>query len=141
MDLNLKTLLPTVAKPFIDTAKPTLIYNSYNLDPLWRKEEDVNRILLLEPSHFQKFPLSEKVLAFIINLSHNIPNCQVMVGEVSELKMLYADSTLGENALISKEHPAFHYYPGIKNQRDWIYPEVIGYFSSFFSFWKKCGNW
>ncbi len=138
IDLNLKTLLPTIAKPFIDTTKPTLIYNSYNLDPLWRKEEDVNRILLLEPSHFQKFPISEKVLAFIIKLSLNIPNCQLMIGEVSELKMLYADSIFGENGLVSKEHPAFNYYPGTKDQRDWIYPKVKGYFNSFFSFWKQC---
>ncbi len=138
IDLNLKTLLPTIAKPFIDTTKPTLIYNSYNLDPLWRKEEDANRILLLEPSHFQKFPVSEKVVDFIINLSLSIPNCQLMIGEVSELKMIYADSIFAENGLISKEHPAFTHYPGLKDPREWIYPEVKGYFNSFFSFWKKC---
>ena len=76
VELNLKTVLPGISKPNIDANKPTLIYNSYNLDPLWRKNEDVNRILLLEPSHFQKFPVNEKVLEFIINLSLNIPTCQ-----------------------------------------------------------------
>ncbi|HRG79681.1 MAG TPA: hypothetical protein PL167_08720, partial [Cyclobacteriaceae bacterium] len=103
-----------------------------------RKNEDVNRIFLLEPLHFQKFPLSEKVLEFIVNLSLNIPSCQLMIGEVSELKECYINSPLGKNGLISKEHPAFDYYPGIKDQRDWIYPEVVGYFNSFSSFWKKC---
>jgi deoxyribodipyrimidine photo-lyase len=137
IDLNLQTKLPAVSTPLIDTTKPTLIYNSYNLDPLWRKEEVVNRILLIEPSHFKMFPLSEKVLEFITNLAKNIPNCQVMVGEVSELQMLYKNSALGEIRLISKEHPAFTYYPGAKDARDWIYPEVSGYYNSFFSFWKQ----
>jgi deoxyribodipyrimidine photo-lyase len=138
LDLNLKTQLPSVDKPTIDIAKPTLIYNSYNLDPLWRKDEDVNRILLLEPSHFQQFPVSEKMIAFILALSQNIPTCQVMVGEVFELKELYNLSPLAETGLISKEHPAFNHYPGLKDERDWIYPHVTGYFPSFFSFWKKC---
>lgn len=137
-NLNLNTNLPNVPKSSIDVSKPTLIYNSYNLDPCWRKNEDVNRVLLLEPSHFQKFPVSEKVLEFIVNLSRNIPNCQLMIGEVSELKEYYKNSALGENGLASKEHPVFDYYPGIKDQRDWIYADVVGYFNSFFSFWKKC---
>jgi deoxyribodipyrimidine photo-lyase len=136
--LNLNTRLPVAGKPVIDTNKHTLIYNSFNLDPCWRHSEDVNRILLLEPSHFQKFPVSEKVLAFIIDLAQNIPGCQLMIGEVSELKDCYKNSALGEQGLVSKEHPAFNHYPGIKDQRDWIYPEVEGYFNSFFSFWKKC---
>jgi len=138
MDLNLETILPVASKPSIDVNKPTLIYNSYNLDPLWRANEDVNRILLLEPSHFEKYPVNEKVIEFIINLYRNISGCQLMVGEISELKDCYKNSMLGQDGLISKEHPAFDYYPGIKDQRDWIYPEVGGYFNSFFSFWKQC---
>jgi deoxyribodipyrimidine photo-lyase len=138
IDLNLKTLLPIIPTPSLDTTKPTLIYNSYNLDPFWRKDEDVNRMLLLEPSHFQKFPVSEKVIEFVINLSKNIPTIKLMVGEASELVELYKNSPLGLNGLISKEHPAFTHYSGIKDERDWMYPEVKGYFNSFFSFWKKC---
>jgi deoxyribodipyrimidine photo-lyase len=138
LDLQLTTFLPNFPRPNIDTSTPTLIYNSYNLDPLWRNNEDVNRVLLLEPSHFQKFPVSEKVLEFIISLSKNIPHIKIMVGEISELSDSYKMSTLGNNGLISKEHPAFMHYPGQKDERDWIYPEVKGYFNSFFSFWKKC---
>jgi deoxyribodipyrimidine photo-lyase len=136
--LSLKTLLPDSKRPSVDTTKPTLIYNSYNLDPLWRKDEKVNRILLLEPSHFQKFPVSEKVIAFILNLSKNIPNIQLMVGEVSELEKLYVASEVSTKWLISKEHPAFNYYPGQRDARDWLYPEINGYYNSFFSYWKKC---
>lgn len=138
IDLNLKTGLPLTPLPSIDLNKPTLIYNSYNLDPLWRKEDDVNRILLLEPSHFQKFPVSKKVIDFVTSLTKNIQGIQVLVGEIAELTALYKNSPLGLNGFISKEHPAFKHYLGVKDSREWIYPEVIGYYNSFFSFWKKC---
>lgn len=137
-NLNLTTLLPSLPKPVIDTTKPTLIYNSYNLDPLWRKHEDANRVLLLEPSHFQKYPVSEKVIEFIIALSRNIANVRIWVGEIGELEALYKTSGLGTLGFISKEHPAFIHYPGQKDAREWMYPGVTGYFGSFFSYWKKC---
>ena len=130
--------LPTAKTLNLDITKPTLIYNSYNLDPLWKKGEDVNRVLLFEPSHFQKFPVSKKVIEFIVRISENIAEIQPMVGEVAELKGMYQGSELGDAALISKEHPAFTHYPGIKDSREWIYPTVTGYYPSFFSFWKKC---
>jgi len=135
---NEVTALPEVTTPVIDVTKPTFIYNAYNLDPLWHQGEDGNRVLLLEPSHFAQYPVSKKVIDFIIKLSHNITNCQVLGGEVTELARLYEHSPLKVNGLISKEHPAFVHYPGIKEPRDWIYPSVSGYYSSFFSFWKQC---
>jgi len=136
--LSLKISLPDSKTPSIDITMPTLIYNSYNLDPLWRKDEKVNRILLLEPSHFKKFPVSEKVISFILGLSKNIPNIQLMIGEVSELEQLYLTSECKDDWLISKEHPAFDYYPGQRDAREWLYPKVSGYYNSFFSYWKKC---
>ena len=42
-----------------------------------------------------------------------------------------------QNTFFSKEHPAFEYYPGIKDSRDWMFPNTEGYYPSFFSFWKK----
>ncbi len=135
---NETTLLPTLPIPAIDIIKPTFIYNAYNLDPLWHQGEDGNRILLLEPSHFKQYPVSTKVIDFVIKLSRNIANCQVLVGEVTELANLYEPSPLKVNGLVSKEHPAFVHYPGIKEPRDWLYPSVSGYHSSFFSYWKQC---
>jgi deoxyribodipyrimidine photo-lyase len=131
--LDLTTALPQTPLPVIDTSKPVLIYNSYNLDPLWRKDEITNRILLLEPSHFKKYPVSEKVIAFIIALSKNIDGIQLYCGEVEDIMALHSG-----DAIISKEHPAFNYYPGIKDSRDWMFLEVSGYHSSFFSYWEKC---
>jgi deoxyribodipyrimidine photo-lyase len=131
------TILPAKQEIQIDLQKPTLLYNSYNLDPLWRRNEDVNRILLLEPSHFKNFPISEKVMHFILALANNIPALQIYVGEIHELIDLYASVESAEANFISKEHPAFTQYPGRKDERDWIYPHAKGDHSSFFSFWKK----
>ncbi|MEJ8819759.1 FAD-binding domain-containing protein [Lacibacter sp. H407] len=131
--LSLHTELPTAAAINIDPSKPVLIYNSYNLDPNWRKEEDVNRILLLEPSHFTNYPVSGKVLQFILDLSKNIEGIQLFVGELNELMQL-----AGNAVIISKEHPAFEHYTGTKDSGDWMFPQVTGYFNSFFSYWKKC---
>lgn len=137
--LSLQIKLPVTEGPVLDIRKPTVIYNSYNLDVNWRKEEDVNRILLLEPSHFQKYPVSEKVIRFIIDLSRNVEGISVYTGEIADISSLYKNTPLwNSDCIISKEHPAFTHYPGIKDQRQWMFPEVTGYFNSFFSFWKKC---
>lgn len=136
--LDLTTNLPKSNTPNIDTELPTLIYNSYNLDPIWRKLEKVNRVLLLEPSHFNQYPVSDKVIEFIIDLSKNIEGIQVYTGEIADIENLYKTNNTWENQkIISKEHPAFAYYPGIKDQRDWMFPEVNGFYPSFFGFWKK----
>jgi deoxyribodipyrimidine photo-lyase len=138
-NLVLQSILPVTQIPLLDTSKPTLIYNSYNLDVLWRKDEDVNRVLLLEPSHFKKYPVSKKVLQFIIDLSKNIEGLILFTGEISDILSIYSAASIGKtNCIISKEHPVFNYYPGVKDSRDWMFSEVTGYYNSFFSFWKKC---
>jgi deoxyribodipyrimidine photo-lyase len=131
--LSLETVLPETPLPTIDPNLPVLLYNSYNLDPLWRKDEPANRILLLESSHFNKYPVSEKVMAFILALAkENIPWIQVFTGEVDDIPGI---SKVPQ--IITKEHPAFTHYPGQKDSRDWMVPEVSGYFPSFFGYWKK----
>lgn len=127
------TELPENSTPFIDTSLPILLYNSYNLDPLWRNDSKVNRILLLEPSHFKQFPVSGKVIDFILSLAKNIEGIQVFTGEISDIPFINKVP-----AILSKEHPAFMHYPGQKEARDWMFPEVTGFYNSFFGFWKKC---
>lgn len=128
----LKTILPETGIPELDPSLPLLIYNSYNLDPLWRKDMKANRVLLLEPSHFNQFPVSEKVIRFILDLSRNISGIQVFSGELHQLQSLK-----NVPAIYSKEHPAFPCYPGVKDQRDWIFPDSGRFHHSFFSFWRR----
>jgi deoxyribodipyrimidine photo-lyase len=131
--LSVQTRLPATPLPCIDSNLPILLYNTYNLDPLWRKDEPAHRILLLEPSHFATHPVSEKVIEFCIQLAkENIPGIQVFAGEVHEIPGI---KNVPE--LYSKEHPSFMHYPGQKDMRDWIAPEVSGYFPGFFGYWKK----
>lgn len=130
--LDLKTKLPQKEPLLINSTLPTLIYNFYNLDPLWKKDISANRILLLEPSLFKKYPVSEKSINFTVNLSKNITNIQVYVGEFDELTK---ENTLNE--IFYKEHPLNNHYKGIEESRDFMF-SVKGYYASFFSFWKQC---
>ena len=128
--LSLKTVLPVTDVPVLDASLPTLVYNSYNLNPRWRTEGEYNRVLLLEPSHFERFPVSERVLSFIIALSANIPGLQIFVGEFAALEGL-------SSSIIYREHPSAIHYRGVQDERKWLFPEANGPFTSFSKFWKK----
>ena len=131
----------------IDLDKPFCIYNSFNLDPLWHTSEQANRIVLLEPNHFMQFPVAEKVLQSIIDLAkNNIQGIQVFVGNfealIAELISIDTDGSIEKEKIQAKiffkEHPTTQHYQGIREQRDWLFPEVNGYYPSFFGYWKKC---
>lgn len=124
--------LPPRSPIHIDADLPLFIYNYYNLDPLWHKDEPGNRILLLDPSFFYAYPVSKKCLDFILGLSKNISGIQVFTGSFQELTELYS----GEN-IYYKEHPLNTGYQGVEEPREWIAPGVSGYYPSFFAYWKK----
>ncbi len=132
-ELTLKTVLPLFGEIVLDPHIPTFVYNAYNLDPLWRADEEANRVLLLEPKHYANYPVSKHVLDFTINLSKNIPGIKILVANADELQRAYPEAVF-----ISKEHPANNHYPGKKDERDWLFPEVDGYFASFSKYWKIC---
>jgi deoxyribodipyrimidine photo-lyase len=129
----LTTTLPQTGIPSINHALPVLVYNPYNLDPLWHKDTAANRILLLEPAHFAKYPVSGKVIDFIMALTANIPGIQVFTGAFGDLAWL-----AGPSPVIYKAHPAFAHYSGTAEPIDFLFPQVSGYFGSFSAYWKKC---
>lgn len=131
--LSLRTKLPQTEPPDLNHNLPLCIYNTYNIDPLWRSSEDCNRVLLLEPSHFNKFAVSENVIKFITALSKNISGIKIFTGEFDELKLLYKS-----NNIFFKKHPAFLHYSGFADEYEWMYPEVNNYYPSFSAYWKKC---
>ncbi len=132
--LSLSTDLPE--SDWIDPEeKKVFIYNSYQLDPEWHVGETGQRILLLEPSHFEKYPVSQNVLSFIIDLAkQNIPTIKVFAGSFKELNERLSDDA----TIYYKEHPLTQHYKGIQEPRKWMFPEVTGYYPSFFAYWKKC---
>ena len=133
-------------------SQPFCIYNSFNLDPLWHAEVSVNRILLLEPNHFNQFPITEKVLQFVIDLAKtNISGIQIFIGNFEDLNQVLQTNSMCTNASVEdtqsekskpiiyfKEHPTTKHYQGIREERDWLFPQVNGYYPSFFGYWKKC---
>lgn len=111
--------------------RPTLIYNSYNLDPFWHEQQEYQRVLLIEPSKAKTFPVKAKVLDFVLGLSKNIGGIKVFVGEFSALNKL-----IQEDNLYYKEHPLNTNYQGNCEQRDWL-AQTQTYFPSFFKYWKR----
>jgi deoxyribodipyrimidine photo-lyase len=128
----LTTPLPVQTKIDVDSKLSTCLYNFYNIDPNWKQDIKTNRILLLEPSVFEKHPISQKSLDFMLELSKNIEGVQVYVGEFETLIQEYSLVNI-----FFKEHPLNTNYKGIEETRDWMF-DVQGYFPSFFGFWKKC---
>lgn len=134
-------------KSKLDHSLPFCIYNSFNLDPLWHEDDKVNRILILEPKHYVQFPISEKVMQFIVDLAQkNIPDLQIFIGSYDALLVAIQPNSNVEQEVVAnrepilyfKEHPTTAHYHGIKEERDWLFPEVTGYYPSFFGYWKKC---
>lgn len=128
----LRTTMPPTDALEIDETLPTCVYNTYNLDPEWRKDTPSNRILLLEPSHFDKYPISDKVMDFISALAENIDLLQIFVGSFEDLQKQTAPTEI-----FYKQHPTARHYQGRQDDRDWMFV-VKGYYPSFFNFWKKC---
>ena len=94
----------------------------YSLDP--RKVDPNKRpILLMEPETFKKRPISKKRLEFILALTKNIANLEVLYAAAAELP---------EHATYCHtEHPTTENWPGEKKSRAWLHPTVHGYFKSF----------
>lgn len=129
---QLKTKLPDAAIPQLDPTKKTLVYNYYNLDPNWHSDKDYQRVLLIEPSLFEQYPISERCMDFMLDLARNIPNLVIFVESFDVLI-----KQISVELLIFKEHPLNKHYRGHEEPRDWM-SGVTGYFPSFFQFWKKC---
>ncbi len=127
----LNMTLPETTLEALDQSKPTLLYNWYNLDPYWYRKEEYNRILLIEPGIFQKYPISKSSMSFMLGLAKNIPDIKIFTGEFAELATQFPGTHF-----IYKEHP-LNRYQGSEEPREFLNDTVTGYHKSFFAFWKK----
>ena len=125
--LSLKTTFPLSQSFTNSTQQPICIYNFYNLDLNWRQDIIAHRILLIEPSIFKKHPISDNSMKFMLELSKNIPDIKIFVGEFNELP-------INGSTVYYKEHPLNYNYKGIEDEREWL-SNTKEYFSSFFKFW------
>ena len=130
ISFDLVTKIPTIENPILEKDAKTFVYNYYNIDPYWHKGENAQRVFLLEPSFFKKYPVSDHCIKFVLALCENVDGIKIYVGEFSELKAAV------EGELVYKEHPTNEGYVGIEEPRDWM-TDVKGYFPSFSAFYKK----
>lgn len=119
--------IPSNPFPLINPDFPTFIYTHYTLDPLFHAEEKGNRILVLEPEHFKRHPISPKSLKFILDLAKNIPDIQVYFGAYSDLAVQG----------IFQHHPVNSHFEGIREPYPYMREGIEGHFPSFFSFWNQ----
>ncbi len=106
---------------------PTFVYTHYTLDPTFHAGEEGNRILVLEPSHFAKHPMSPRTMQFIYDLAANIPGIQIFYGEYASLHV----------KAIFRDHPINTHFDGIREAHPSLVPGLVGEFNSFFSYWNK----
>ena len=132
---NLETVLPQQSTSTVQNDLPSFLYNYYNLDPLWHHDEPGNRILLIEPAFFSKYPISKLCMDFMLALSKNIKNLQIYIGSFESLMEKHKLTTV-----YYKEHPLNIGYKGNEEARDWIIADTSGYYPSFFAYWKNIEN-
>ncbi len=129
-NFSLQTSLENTKNSTLNNEK-TLIYTYYNLDPTWHQNENSQRVLLFEPSLFEKYPVTKRVLDFALELSKNIPNLKIYVAEFSTLNEIIAYENI-----YYKEHPSNNHFIGTRESRKSL-SNLEGNFTSFFSYWKK----
>ena len=130
---NLVWAAPKSSELKIDKSIPTVLYHSFWLNKNWRDNISANRILVLEPDWFAKFPVSQKVTDSILEIAAEIPGIQIFVGNIEELI-----PHLGEE-IYYMSHPSVTHWPGHADQMSLLFPDMsLKSYNSFSSFWKQC---
>jgi len=80
-----------------------VIHNYYQIDPQFQSSLPGTRLLLLEPSVFDRYPIASHCVDFMLSLAMEIPNVQVFVGEFDEL--VGALKPFGHVEIVYQEHP------------------------------------
>lgn len=114
-----------------DLASQLFVFHPWALDP--KLQLQTKSVLFLEKSHFEKFPISQKRLQFILDLAENLDLKGVYVGEIADFS---------DTQVATIYHPAIKHWADSDNvkvlSREYIFESVSGYFGSFFGYWKKC---
>ncbi len=130
--IELKTPLPSTTLSTFQPELPTMIYHPYHLHPNWQPGLKANRILILPPSHFAQWPMSEKGIAFIIKMAQSIVGIQLWVGEWDALH-----TSLAGSSIYIQHHPLFPYSANHIEPRDFVAPDIKSTSRGFFGYWKK----
>jgi len=131
--LKFKNQVNQISSMEYDKQKKTLLYSAWNLDPKWYSNNNFfQRILLLEPSHFNLYPVSGKVLSFIIKLAKEIKGLKIVIKE-------YKNLDINSALLITKLNlNTKHWKAAQVDKSEYLFPETNKYYKSFFEYWKNC---
>ena len=131
--IDLPWLPPEADVVSIDPSLPTLLYHSFWLNADWHKEMAANRILVIEPSWFNKFPVSSLVTESIVTIAREIPGIQIYVGDMKDLAPKLSST------ILSMSHPSVTHWPGTAEPMPSLFPNVpLRSYNSFMGFWKQC---
>lgn len=131
-------------KNIIDKNKKTLFYHIWNLDPIWCESENANRILIIEKSILEAFPMSTKRIDFVLELAKNMSDKYadfsiVFVEDDASFKKLLM--LIDVNTSIYKDYPLCNHWSDVYSvksiDRDWLYPGYAWKSGGFMNFWSK----
>jgi deoxyribodipyrimidine photo-lyase len=130
----LSTVLPDTSDIPSLAGETVHLYHPWHLDPVWRMGEATRQILVLEPSHFTRFPVAETVIDFIVRQGVAVlPNLEVYVGEVSDLPGMNEAAQC-----VTRAYPAIRHWPTEITQDPVprLFPFATEYYPSFFAYWQ-----
>jgi deoxyribodipyrimidine photo-lyase len=117
-------------------SSPILLYHPYWINPNWRSESNAQKVFVFDGNQLEQHPVSPKIIQFYIDLALSfIPEIKFVVLE----KWSTQKPPLPKNQFTyTIAHPTTQHWQIEKDPYPWLFPEVSGYFPSFFGFWKKC---
>jgi deoxyribodipyrimidine photo-lyase len=128
---DLQTEYPTSALIPELAGKNVFLYHPWSINAPWRAEEVGERIFVIEPRLFDKHPVSNRVLEHMLAVVQTqVPSANVYVGNVETLP------GITQATVYSQTHPTTTHYPGTHDAVSELFPEVHGYYPSFFKFWE-----
>ncbi len=128
---TLEWVAPAIAAPVIDPAAPTVLHHPFWLNASWRSDHDGQRLVLLEPSWFARFPVSPRVTEYLLRCAAEIPEAMVVVADFDDLGLT------GDVHYMA--HPSVAHWRGHADGMPRLFPDVPDRsYRSFSAFWKQC---
>ncbi len=114
-----------------------LLYTPWTLNPN-HDTTATRHILVFDPAWFDEFPVSSKVRDFIIAQGRLvIPGLEVWYGDVATIPGYHEAES--RTALA---HQTNQTWQGVTvTEPDWLFPQVRGYFPSFFAYWQQASRY
>ena len=142
-NINNQNYFESVKKD-IHKNKKTIFYHIWNLNPVWCEAEDANRVLIIEKSILEAFPMSVKRVDFVLELAKNMSDKYadfniVFIQDDASFKKLLTLTNISTS--FYKDYPLCNHWLDVYNipsvDRDWMYLGYSWKSGGFMNFWSK----